>query len=156
MSRLNILINKIVSDKVEFIRRLNIYRFQEKKIVFAYGSFELLHRGHVEFLVEAAAKGDILIIGIYSDASIKKQKGNNRPLQDEKGRAITLSGLGFVDHIVVFEENGLNKLIEEIKPAVIALSAKDKKDFTYDDAEIALIDFVNDYSTLGIDKLNKR
>ncbi len=91
-------------------------RDEGKKIVFTNGCFDILHRGHIEYLLEAKMLGDILIVGINSDASVKKIKGKNRPINNEKDRAFVLSMLKPVDYVVIFEEETPLNLITEIVP----------------------------------------
>jgi D-beta-D-heptose 7-phosphate kinase/D-beta-D-heptose 1-phosphate adenosyltransferase len=95
------------------------YRAQNKKIVFTNGCFDLLHIGHVTYLEEARALGDILIVGVNSDASVSKLKGPSRPLQSESDRSRILAALKAVDHTVIFSEETPLNLIKEIKPDVL-------------------------------------
>lgn len=90
-----------------------------KKIVFTNGCFDLLHVGHVRYLQEARKLGDILIVGINTDASVKKLKGPTRPIQNESDRAEILAALGCVDFTVLFGEDTPEKLIESIRPDVL-------------------------------------
>ena len=92
---------------------------RDRKIVFTNGCFDLFHLGHLKCLEEASHLGDILIIAINSDESIKKLKGNNRPIIDEKHRARMLSMLPFVDYIVLFNDENLLNIIKLIKPDVL-------------------------------------
>lgn len=87
-----------------------------KKIVFTNGCFDLLHVGHVRYLQQARLEGDILIVGINSDASVKRLKGPTRPLQNEMERAEIIAALGCVSYSVVFEDDTPIKLIEAIRP----------------------------------------
>jgi rfaE bifunctional protein nucleotidyltransferase chain/domain len=87
-------------------------------IVFTNGCFDILHAGHVSYLYDAKRLGDRLIIGINSDASIKKLKGHNRPVVSQKEREIVLAGLGCSDLIISFNEDTPHNLIEAIKPAI--------------------------------------
>ena len=91
----------------------------EKIIGFTNGCFDLLHTGHISYLKSAKQKCDILILGLNSDESIKKLKGKNRPLVEQKDRVEILSSFPFVDKIVVFEEVTPIKLIKKIKPNII-------------------------------------
>ena len=91
---------------------------EKKKIVFTNGCFDLLHKGHVSFLKKAKQLGDILIVGINSDESVKKLKGKDRPIIDEESRAFVLSNLKSVDYVVIFDELNPIKLIEKIKPKI--------------------------------------
>ena len=90
-----------------------------KKIVFTNGCFDIIHAGHVEYLQEAAELGDVLIIGLNSDESVKRLKGRNRPINSQIDRAKVLSGLATVSYIVIFEEDTPYMLIDHIKPDVL-------------------------------------
>ena len=94
-------------------------RSQGKKIVFTNGCFDILHAGHVSYLSQAALEGDVLFIGLNSDASVKKIKGEKRPVNSQHDRAMVLSALSCVDYIVVFDEPDPECLIREIKPHVL-------------------------------------
>jgi len=94
-------------------------RKQNKKIVFTNGCFDIIHAGHVQYLQEAKALGDILIIGLNSDASVKRLKGAERPVNNQNDRAIVLSALKSVDYIVVFDEDTPYDLIKQIKPDIL-------------------------------------
>ena len=89
------------------------------KIVFTNGCFDILHRGHVEYLSQAKSYGDILIVGLNSDISVKKLKGEERPFVSEEDRAYILSGLSAVDAIVIFNEDTPYHLISKIIPDVL-------------------------------------
>lgn len=95
------------------------YRRQGKKIVFTNGCFDLLHIGHVRYLEEAAKLGDVLIVGINTDASVQKLKGPTRPIQNENDRAEILASLKAVDHTVLFQEDTPYNLIKQILPNVL-------------------------------------
>ncbi|NBQ53664.1 MAG: D-glycero-beta-D-manno-heptose 1-phosphate adenylyltransferase [Proteobacteria bacterium] len=95
------------------------YRNAGRSVVFTNGCFDLLHAGHVTLLQHARDQGDILFLGLNADASIKRLKGPDRPVQNEQDRASIMSGLGCINYIVLFEEDTPIKLIEAIKPDVI-------------------------------------
>ena len=95
------------------------YKSQNKKIVFTNGCFDLLHIGHVSYLEEAKKLGDVLIVGINTDASVKKLKGPSRPIQNENDRCAILAALKAVDHTVLFSEETPLNLIKKIKPDVL-------------------------------------
>jgi len=102
---------------------------KSKKIVFTNGCFDLLHYGHVQYLQEAKEKGDILIVGINSDASVKKIKGTKRPIICEKDRLRTIAGLESVDFVTLFDEDTPLRLIKELKPDILIKGADwQKKD----------------------------
>ncbi|MDE6451140.1 MAG: D-glycero-beta-D-manno-heptose 1-phosphate adenylyltransferase [Odoribacter sp.] len=111
--------NKIIRKKEDLNCTLNQWRFQQKKIVFTNGCFDILHRGHVEYLAKAAELGDKLIIGLNTDNSVRRLKGENRPVNNEDARAILLSSLIFTDRIIFFEENTPLELIRYIQPDVL-------------------------------------
>lgn len=106
-------------DRVEAKKIIGKWRDEHKKIVFTNGCFDIIHRGHVEYLREAKLLGDILIVGLNSDASVKRIKGNHRPYQNEQDRAIILNALEMVDLVVLFDEDTPLKLICELKPDIL-------------------------------------
>jgi len=135
-----------------------------KKIVFTNGCFDLLHVGHIKHLSQAKDLGDILIIGLNSDKSVKKLKGNNRPINSFEDRAKLLAALKSVDLVIMFEEQTPENLIKEIIPDVLV------KGGDYDIEEIVgyqtvidnggqvkTLSFYDGYSSTNyIDKINKR
>ena len=93
---------------------------KHKKIVFTNGCFDLLHRGHVEYLRSAKLLGDILIVGLNSNESVQRLKGKPRPFQDEKDRSIILDAMEMIDSVIIFDEDTPLKLICELKPDILA------------------------------------
>lgn len=126
---------------------------KDKKIIFSNGCFDILHKGHISYLQEAKKLGDILIVGLNSDSSIKRLKGQDRPINSEDDRAFVLAGLECVDFVVVFDEDTPEDLIALIKPDVL-VKGKDYEGKSVAGAsfakELKLIDFVADKSTTGI------
>jgi rfaE bifunctional protein nucleotidyltransferase chain/domain len=96
-----------------------MWRFQGRKIVFTNGCFDILHKGHIEYLSKARDLGDILIIGLNTDASVSRLKGAGRPVQDESSRALVLASLRFVEAVVFFDEDTPYNLIDLLKPDVL-------------------------------------
>lgn len=94
-------------------------RVLNKKIVFTNGCFDLLHVGHVRYLQEARKLGDILVVGVNSDASTRRLKGPTRPVQIEADRAEILAALSCVDYVVIFEEDTPLRLIETVLPDIL-------------------------------------
>lgn len=92
---------------------------KNKQMVFTNGCFDLLHRGHVYYLSRARALGDLLVIGLNSDASVTLLKGPGRPVNNQDARAEVLGALAFVDYIIVFEEETPLNLINRIKPDIL-------------------------------------
>lgn len=95
------------------------WRLVGKKIVFTNGCFDILHMGHIEILSKAAEAGDILIVGMNTDASVKRLKGPSRPVNDQSFRALMLASLTIVDAVVLFDEDTPLELIKEIEPDVL-------------------------------------
>ncbi|MBL7171033.1 MAG: D-glycero-beta-D-manno-heptose 1-phosphate adenylyltransferase [Candidatus Omnitrophica bacterium] len=94
-------------------------RKKGKKIVFTNGCFDILHQGHIKILEAAKSKGDILVVGLNSDKSVRGLKGKGRPIQGEKERARILASLRMVDYVVIFNESTPLRLIKSIKPDVL-------------------------------------
>jgi D-beta-D-heptose 7-phosphate kinase/D-beta-D-heptose 1-phosphate adenosyltransferase len=92
------------------------WRLLGKKLVFTNGCFDILHAGHIASLTEAAQKGDVLIVGINADASVRKLKGPQRPVNDETSRALLLAALAIVDAVIIFAEDTPRDLILAIRP----------------------------------------
>ncbi len=103
----------VISDLLNEAKSLN------KKIVFTNGCFDIIHSGHVIYLNEANKLGDILVVGLNSDDSVRRLKGNLRPINNQLDRAIVLSGLKSVDYVVLFGEDTPYELIKLLKPDVL-------------------------------------
>jgi D-glycero-beta-D-manno-heptose 1-phosphate adenylyltransferase len=96
------------------------HRRARRKIVLANGVFDLLHAGHVRYLQAARAEGDLLVVGINSDASTRRLKGEGRPILTERARATLVAALDAVDYVVIFDEPDVNSLLRELQPDVHA------------------------------------
>jgi rfaE bifunctional protein nucleotidyltransferase chain/domain len=118
MTTLEITKAKIYSREV-LLQRVAMWRFQHKKVVFTNGCFDILHKGHIDYLSRARDLGDVLIIGLNTDASVHRLKGEGRPLQDEKTRAMILASLRLVEAICLFDEDTPHDLISLVKPDVL-------------------------------------
>lgn len=157
MSALNFIKSKIYNlDELQ--KQVNIWKFKNKKIVFTNGCFDILHRGHVEYLSKAKDLGDILIVGINSDNSpYWLTKGPNRPINNQESRSIILSSLLFIDAVIFFSEETPLNLIENIIPNIL-VKGKDyiaEEIVGYDivksnGGQILTIDIVDGYSTTNI------
>lgn len=136
---------------------LNEAKTRKKKIVFTNGCFDILHLGHIDYLSKAADLGDFLVIGINTDASVKKLKGENRPINNEAARAALLASLFFVDLVIYFSEDTPYNLIKIIEPDVLVKGGdyKEKEIVGYDivtakKGVVKIIDFLKGYSTTSI------
>ena len=108
----------IVVHSRELKALLNSEQTQHKIVVFTNGCFDILHAGHVRYLAEAKKLGDVLIVGLNSDASVRKLKGAGRPVNSAADRAEVLAGLRAVDHVVVFEEDTAEELVRRLRPDI--------------------------------------
>jgi rfaE bifunctional protein nucleotidyltransferase chain/domain len=105
-------------------RVLNLERFYSKKIVFTNGCFDILHRGHVEYLTKARDLGNVLVVGLNTDASVKRQnKSPERPINNQETRAIIIAALECVDYVVLFDEDTPLELIKLVQPDVLVKGA---------------------------------
>jgi len=162
MNKLDILKAKIIDlDKLDSF--LAYLRFKNQKIVFTNGCFDIIHRGHIEYLAQAASYGDILIIGLNTDSSVQRIKGKDRPVQDEYARAITLASMQFVNAVILFDEETPYDLIKIVQPDILIKGSDYKAEdiIGYDivkakGGEVITIDFIDGYSTTSIiNKLKK-
>lgn len=105
------------------VAKIHAWRVTGQTIVFTNGCFDLMHLGHVDYLEKASALGDKLIVGVNSDASITKLKGPGRPILDEQARARVMASMGFVNGVILFEDDTPLRLIEAIQPDVLVKGA---------------------------------
>jgi D-glycero-beta-D-manno-heptose 1-phosphate adenylyltransferase len=112
---------------------------KKKKVVFTNGCFDILHTGHVTYLEKAKRLGDVLVIGLNSDASVRRLKGAGRPVNSEKDRAKVLGALRCVDRVVVFREDTPEKLIRKVRPDVLVKGGDWKR------KDVVGADFVESY-----------
>ena len=118
MKRVDAIPQKIFSSQ-QIIQRVMQWRVMTKKIAFTNGVFDILHQGHIFSLSQAAKEADFLIVGLNSDASTKRLKGESRPVNDQESRALVLASLVMVDAVVIFEEDTPLELIKSIMPDVL-------------------------------------
>ncbi len=116
------MMGKILS-RAALVKTRNALRRAGKKVVFTNGTFDILHRGHVEYLAKAKKLGDVLIVGLNSDASIKRIKGPKRPINPNADRATVLAALASVDYVCFFQEDTPEYLIADIIPDVLVKGA---------------------------------
>ncbi len=152
-----------ILSRDELVRARETFRKEKRRVVFTNGCFDILHRGHVEYLTKARALGDILIVGLNSDASVRRLKGEKRPITSEEDRAVILAALKPVDYVCVFEEDTPFELIRAIIPDVLVkggdwpLDAVVGKDIVEAaGGTVESIAFIPDRSTTGIIEKIKR
>ena len=110
----------MIIDKIEELNELLLpHRDNDNKIVFTNGCFDILHAGHVKYLQQAKDLGDILVVGLNSNDSVRRLKGSTRPINDQAERATVLSALSAVDYVVIFSEDTPYSLIKQIKPDIL-------------------------------------
>lgn len=139
---------KIIADEA---------RKDSRRIVFTNGCFDIIHAGHVKYLAEAKKLGDVLFLGLNSDQSVRRLKGDSRPINSETDRASVLSALRFIDYVVVFGEDTPENIIRTIRPDVLVKGGDYKienivgADFVKSEGgEVVTIDFVDGKSTTRI------
>ena len=118
MKRIDAIPQKVFSAH-QIVQRVMQWRVMRKKIAFTNGVFDILHQGHIFSLSQAAKEADFLIVGVNSDVSTKKLKGDSRPVNTEQSRALVLASLVIVDAVVIFEEDTPLELIKSIRPDVL-------------------------------------
>jgi rfaE bifunctional protein nucleotidyltransferase chain/domain len=156
------------SDKIDSLesltQKIESWKDQGKKVVFTNGCFDILHLGHIDYLEKAAEKGDKLVVGLNTDASVRKLKGEERPVNNEYARARMLAALSFVDAVVSFADDTPYELIKTLLPTTL-VKGSDYLAENIVGAEIVIahggtvetIDLVDGYSTTNlIEKLRKQ
>lgn len=154
-------LEKILINKISTVALLKtqVQNWQSKgqKIVFTNGVFDLLHIGHITYLAKAAELGEKLIIGLNSDSSVRRIKGESRPINDQNSRAAILAALFFVDAIVIFEEDTPLSLISTLLPDILVKGADysvenivGSKEVLANGGEVKTIDLVKGYSSTSI------
>ena len=148
---------KIITNRSELKSLVASARNRKKIVVFTNGCFDIIHPGHVFILKQAKAKGDVLIVGLNSDSSIKNFKSPDRPVCNQDDRAYILAALACVDHIIIFDEDTPEKLIIDITPDIL-VKGKDyegkeiagSKYMLDNNKKIELVDIIDGKSTSNI------
>jgi D-glycero-beta-D-manno-heptose 1-phosphate adenylyltransferase len=158
MSHHQHIVNKIHTIET-LSHQLKLWTDANEKIVFTNGCFDLIHQGHVDYLAKAADLGTKLVIGVNTDASVNKLKGDHRPIQDEYSRQFILAAFEFVDAVILFGEQTPYDLIKLVQPDVLVKGSDYKPEdiVGYDivkskGGEIKTIDFLPGFSTSLIEK----
>lgn len=146
-----------IYSRDDLVKQVAVWKFLGKKITFTNGCFDILHAGHIASLSEAAKEGDILIVGLNTDASTKRLKGDERPINNESSRALVLASLSIVDAVTLFHEDTPLELIKAIMPDVMVKGG----DYTVDQiagakeviangGRVVINPILEGYSTTGI------
>jgi len=158
MSKHSSVRTKIMETQQALQSQLALWRREKQTIVFTNGCFDILHRGHVDYLAKAADLGNKLIIGVNTDASVSKLKGPHRPIQDQESRMLILASLAFVDAVILFDEPTPYELIKLVQPDILVKGSDYQVEniVGYDivqakGGEIKTIDFIPGYSTSAIE-----
>lgn len=158
MTQFDIIKSKIL-QKIELERKLAYWHFKGFKIVFTNGCFDILHAGHVEYLSKAASEGDILIIGLNSDDSVRRLKGTHRPINNQDARALLIASLSFVSAVVIFDEDTPYELINIVQPDILVKGSdyKPEEIVGYDiliakGGLVKTVDLVEGFSTTSIEQ----
>lgn len=156
MDYYNLIQNKILGSN-ELEATLKQWRQSNFKIVFTNGCFDILHRGHVEYLAKAASFGDVMILGLNSDKSVRSIKGPERPVQDERTRSMVMASLQFVSAVTLFNDDTPYELIKQVRPDFLVKGADYKPEdiVGYDilmenGGAVKTIELVEGHSTTGI------
>lgn len=156
MKSIRVIPNKIFTA-TELAIQVKRWRLINKKIVFTNGVFDLLHEGHISALSDAATYGHILIVGLNTDASVKRLKGENRPINNQQSRALVLASLIMVDAVVLFEEDTPLHLIQLLKPDVLVKGGDytveqiaGAKEVLTNGGEVKITAITQGFSTTGI------
>ncbi len=146
-----------ITDVATLKASITGWKAEGKKVVFTNGVFDLLHIGHITYMAKAAELGDKLIIGLNADASVKRLKGDDRPVNDQNSRALLLAALFFVDAVVLFEEDTPQQLITTLLPDILVKGADyaienigGAKEVIANGGEVKTIDFVEGHSSTAI------
>ena len=158
MSKHSSVRTKIMDTQQALQSQLALWRREKQRIVFTNGCFDILHRGHVDYLAKAADLGNKLIIGVNTDASVSKLKGPHRPIQDQESRMLILASLTFVDAVILFDEPTPYELIKLVQPDILVKGSDYQVEniVGYDivqakGGKIKTIDFIPGYSTSAIE-----
>lgn len=108
-----------VHELIDLKRLVHVWKTKPVKIVFTNGCFDILHVGHVQYLIDAKKLGDKLIVAVNSDESVQKLKGPERPINHQSDRAMVLAALGCVDAVIIFNEDKPARIIEELSPDIL-------------------------------------
>ena len=149
-----------ILDLPQIVQQIKALKKAGKKVVFTNGCFDILHKGHVDYLAKAADKGDVLIVGVNTDDSVKRLgKSPSRPIQDQEARAYLIAALESVSYVILFNEDTPKELIDAVIPDVLVKGSDYQPEaivgydtVTKNGGKVETIDFIEGYSTTAIEK----
>jgi len=153
--------NQLVKDKIVTAVQLRDKLLGQpgRKVVFTNGCFDLVHQGHIDYLSKARDLGDMLVVGLNTDASVRRLKGPRRPINDEYSRALLLASMVFVDYVVLFDEDTPYELIKAVQPDILVKGSDYKPEdivgyhiVTAKGGKVETIDFLPGFSTTAIER----
>ena len=153
--------NTLVREKIVTAEQLAdiLRQHPERKVVFTNGCFDLVHQGHIDYLSKARDLGDVLVVGLNTDASVRRLKGPRRPINDEYSRALLLASMLFVDYVVLFGEDTPYELIKTLQPDILVKGSDYKPEdiVGYDivmakGGKVETLDFLPGFSTTAIEQ----
>ena len=153
--------NTLVKEKIVTAGQLGeiLRQHPERKVVFTNGCFDLVHQGHIDYLSKARDLGDVLVVGLNTDASVRRLKGPRRPINDEYSRALLLASMLFVDYVVLFGEDTPYELIKTLQPDILVKGSDYKPEdiVGYDivmakGGRVETLDFLPGFSTTAIEQ----
>lgn len=146
-----------ILNRADLLKLRKNFRIENKKVVFTNGCFDILHAGHVDYLVKAKASGDILVVALNSDKSVKSIKGDKRPIVNENERAFIIANLKPVDYVTFFDEDTPEVIIKELVPDILVKGADwdinkivGKDTVENNGGKVITIEFINFQSTSNI------
>jgi rfaE bifunctional protein nucleotidyltransferase chain/domain len=159
MNQTELIVSKICPNTETLMQKVRTWKNDNQPIVFTNGVFDLIHRGHADYLAKARQLGSALVIGVNTDASVSKLKGPHRPIQDEYSRMFILASFQFVDAVILFGEQTPYELIKLVEPNVLVKGSDYKAEdiVGYDivkanNGQVKTIDFIPGFSTSLIEQ----
>ncbi len=147
-----------INSLQDLVHLRNVWRFKEEPVVFTNGCFDLMHKGHIHSLSQAASFGKHLIVGVNSDYSIRRIKKAGRPIQDEHSRTLVLAAFSFVDTVMLFDEDTPQHLIHVLMPDVLVKGGDysidtivGAKEVLANGGRVEIIPLIKGYSTTAIE-----
>ena len=151
--------NQLVKQKIVTSEQLRNKLSTGSKVVFTNGCFDLVHQGHIDYLSKARNLGDVLVVGLNTDASVRRLKGSRRPINDQQSRALLLASMVFVDYVVLFGEDTPYELIKTLQPDILVKGSDYRPEdivgydiVTAKGGRVETLDFLPGFSTTAIER----